>query len=201
MQDNFFVTEPEVESHAHERESSAERNRIAVQMLKKTRDILTHVIQLLEDGDSARATRQLVDLVTHHVSARQELEQRTGSRIVEGMFDGVCMTGSDGHRYPVPENYASKSRLIEGDMLKLTIQPDGRQVFKQIGPVVRERKVGCLRLDPDTREHVVVCSDQVYKILSASVSYFRAAPGDELVILVPREGTSQWAAVEGIGHA
>ena len=34
------------------------------------------------------------------------------------------MIGPDGKNYPVPANYASKSKLIEGDILKLTITPN-----------------------------------------------------------------------------
>ena len=198
MLEPFFELEPEVETHAEEREQNETRDRLAVQMLKKVRDSLTHVIHLLEEGDTARATRQLVDLVTHNASIHRELESTTGSRVLEGAFDGVCLVGSDSQRYPVPENYASKSRLVEGDMLKLTIQPSGTQVFKQIGPIERQRLVGRLAVEPSTQEHIVTCGDQVYKVLSASISYFRAVPGDEVVILIPREGKACWAAVENI---
>jgi hypothetical protein len=34
------------------------------------------------------------------------------------------MQGSDGKKYPVPLNYASKSKLIPGDVLKLRIMKD-----------------------------------------------------------------------------
>ena len=44
---------------------------------------------------------------------------------MEGVFDGQNMMGPDGKKYPVPANYASKSKLVEGDVLKLTISDDG----------------------------------------------------------------------------
>ena len=59
-------------------------------------------------------------------------------QVVLGTFDGQIMIGEDGKQYPVPANYASKSKLIEGDMLKLTITPEGNFVYKQIGPVERK---------------------------------------------------------------
>ncbi len=196
--ENLFEMEPEVEVHANQIEHAQTRDQLAVQMLKKVRDSITHVVALLEAGDTARATRQLVDLVTHDVAVTRELQMKTGSRVVEGVFDGVSMIGSDGTRYQVPVNYASKSRLVEGDILKLTIQPSGTSVFKQIGPVERQRLVGKLSFNASTQEHVVACDDRVYKVLAASVTYYRGAPGDEVVILVARNGNSAWAAVENI---
>ena len=35
-------------------------------------------------------------------------------KIIEGVFDGQTMVGPDGKNYPVPANYASKSKLVEG---------------------------------------------------------------------------------------
>lgn len=198
MSDDIFENEPDVESHANRVEFADTRNQLAVQMLKKMRDSITHVINLLEQGDSARATRQLVDLVTHHNGLTQDMERKTGSRVIEGVFDGEMMVGADGARYQVSENYASKSRLVEGDILKLTIQPDGTHVYKQIGPVERQRLFGKLAIDPSTQEHVVACDDQVYKVLTASVTYYKGMAGDEVVIVVPRAGGSNWAAVESV---
>jgi hypothetical protein len=54
------------------------------------------------------------------------------------------MLGSDNHKYPVPVNYASKSKLVQGDRLKLTIDNSGRMTYKQIQPIERETKVGLL---------------------------------------------------------
>jgi len=34
-------------------------------------------------------------------------------KIVEGVFTGEEMLGSDNHKYPVPVNYASKSKLVQ----------------------------------------------------------------------------------------
>lgn len=196
--DVIFSSEPDVKTHAARLEHDNARNHLALQMLRKMRDNITHVIQLLETGDSARATRQLVDLVTHTRASRESFETATGSRVVEGVFDGVCMVDAEGVRYDVPNNYASKSRLVEGDMLKLTIQPDGTYVFKQIGPVERQRLIGKLHMDPSTQEHVVHCGESVYKVLTASVTYYKGVAGDEVVIVVPKSGASNWAAVENI---
>jgi len=60
-------------------------------------------------------------------------QEDVSGKIVEGVFDGQIMIGPDGKSYPVPANYASKSKLVEGDILKLTIADDGGFIYKQIG--------------------------------------------------------------------
>lgn len=117
--------------------------------------------------------------------------------IVEGVFDGQVMMGTDGKQYPVPANYASKSKLVEGDMLKLTITPDGSFVYKQIGPVERKRVIGIVSQD-DLGNYVVIAEGKAYRVLLASVTYFKAEPGDEVTIVVPRDSETVWAAIENL---
>lgn len=118
--------------------------------------------------------------------------------VVEGVFDGVNMIGSDGRSYTVPANYASKSKLVEGDLLKLTIGNDGTFLYKQIGPIERKRLRGTLMQDDDTGEYSVMAQGYTYKVLSASVTYFKGEVGDEAIILVPTDKQSRWSAVENV---
>src|ERR1700758_1555907 len=67
-----------------------------------------------------------------------------GGKVIEGVFDGQNMIGPDKKQYPVPANYASKSKLIEGDVLKLTIAEDGSFIYKQIGQIPRKQVIGTL---------------------------------------------------------
>ena len=108
------------------------------------------------------------------------------------------MVGPDGKLYSVPANYASKSKLVEGDLLKLTISPDGSFIYKQIGPVERDRIVGVLSKDEQTDELQVLARGQNFRILLASVTYFKGELGDEIVVLVPKGSPSTWAAVENV---
>lgn len=119
-------------------------------------------------------------------------------KIIEGAFDGQNMIGPDGKQYSVPANYASKSKLVEGDTLKLTITPDGSFIYKQIGPIERSRLIGILARDEDTHEFRVLANSKSYKVLLASITYFKGEPGDEVVILIPKEKDTRWAAVENI---
>lgn len=125
-------------------------------------------------------------------------EQGGEGEIVEGIFDGISMVGSDGRSYTMPANYASKSKLVEGDLLKLTILSDGTFLYKQIGPVERKRLRGTLMQDEDTGEYTVMSQGTVYKVISASITYYKGEVGDEVVILVPHDKQSKWAAVENI---
>ena len=117
--------------------------------------------------------------------------------VVEGVFDGQVMMGTDGKQYPIPANYASKSKLVEGDMLKLTITPDGSFVYKQIGPVERKRLIGIVSQD-DLGNYVVIAEGKAYRVLLASVTYFKAEPGDEVTVVVPRDSESVWGAIENL---
>lgn len=116
-------------------------------------------------------------------------------KVIEGVFDGQTMIGPDGKNYPVPANYASKSKLVEGDILKLTINEDGGFIYKQIGPVTRKQIIGTLS-NHDGSFYVEAGGNE-YKILLASVTYFKLRIGDQVTILVPEENPdATWAAVE-----
>ncbi len=119
-------------------------------------------------------------------------------KIVEGVFDGQNMIGSDGRLYMVPPNYASKSKLVEGDIMKLTIQPNGSFVYKQIGPIERQRIMGVLTKDEITADWRVIAEGKKFSVLTASVTYFKGGAGDDVVIMIPKAAPSKWAAIENI---
>ncbi len=121
-------------------------------------------------------------------------EEVTG-KVIEGVFDGQVMMGPDGKTYPVPANYASKSKLVEGDILKLTIADDGGFIYKQIGPIARKQIIGTLTQHDGA--YYVEAGGREYRILLASVTYFRINIGDQVTIIVPEDAPdATWAAVE-----
>lgn len=154
------------------------------------------------------AKRLLVGLVGHEASselvskaqARGGTRSEGSSQIIEGVFDGQHMVGPDGKQYSVPANYASKSKLVEGDLMKLTIDRFGNFLYKQIGPMERARLKGKLVKDESSSEWRVVADGKSYKVLLASVTYFKGEEGDQVTILVPKDKSSTWAAVENIVH-
>lgn len=119
-------------------------------------------------------------------------------RNIDGVFDGEHMVGEDGHKYLVPPNYASKSKLVEGDLLRLTINGQGKFLFKQKGPIERQRLVGMLTQDETTGDWKVLASGQRYRVIPAAVSFHKGQVGDDAVILVPKNTPSRWAAIENV---
>ena len=105
------------------------------------------------------------------------------------------MVGSDSKTYPVPANYASKSKLVQGDILKLTIAEDGAFLYKQIGPIPRKQVVGTLILE--SGHYFVDVNTRRFRVLLASVTYFKAKPGDQVSVNVPEDDSAaEWAALE-----
>lgn len=127
----------------------------------------------------------------------QTLSVAEGGKVIEGVFDGQNMIGPDGKQYPVPANYASKSKLIEGDVLKLSIAEDGSFIYKQIGPVERRKVLGVLIQD-DKGDYKVLADGKPFKVLLASLTYFKAEAGDQVTIVVPKDKDSDWGAVENV---
>lgn len=115
------------------------------------------------------------------------------NRVIPGTFTGQNMHGEDGRIYPIPPNYASKSKLLVGDKLKLIIDEDSSFIFKQIEPVPRKRVMGVV-----AENGTIEADGKSYKIISQSLTHFKAEIGDEAVILVPTEMESEWAALENI---
>jgi len=120
----------------------------------------------------------------------------TTGKVIEGAFDGQHMIGPDGKSYPVPANYASKSKLVQGDLLKLIIGDDGTFIYKQIGPVERKKLIGTLNLKDGS--YFVEARGKEYRVLFASVTYFKAQPGDQITMVIPEDIDAEWAAIEAV---
>lgn len=160
------------------------------QRLDEAERNIQYVRQALEEGE-----------VSGVPALRDSIDDETpgGARVVEGVFDGQNMQGNDGEEYPVPPNYASKSKLVEGDVLKLTIGADGSFLYKQIGPVERRRVVGKLAVD-EHGNFGVQTPEKLYRVLLASVTFYKAEEGDEVTVLLPLNGEAEWGAVEHVVH-
>lgn len=144
----------------------------------------------------AAAKELLLSLVGEDSVIVEKVKDESLGKIIEGVFDGQNMVGSDAKTYPVPANYASKSKLVQGDILKLTIADDGAFMYKQIGPIPRKQIVGTLVQKEG--HYFVEVGDKQYRVLLASVTYFKAKPGDQVSVNVPEDSTvdAEWAALE-----
>jgi hypothetical protein len=141
------------------------------------------------------ANELLISLVGDEDKVSTATREEVLGKIIEGVFDGQNMVGSDGKTYPVPANYASKSKLVQGDILKLTIADDGSFLYKQIGPIPRKQIVGELKLE--NGHYFVEVGKKNYRVLLASVTYFKAKPGDQVSVNIPEDDkNAEWAALE-----
>ncbi len=166
----------------------------------------------MSDKSKIEIVKQMLENATANLaSAKQLLGEMLGTsfddvplkasqlhsegNVIEGVFDGQYMVDHDSKKYPVPANYASKSKLVVGDVLKLTIEDDGSYIYKQIHPVDRKQLMGTLVYEND--EYRVVAGGKSYNVLLASVTYFKLSPGDQATIVIP-EGNEDvpWAAIE-----
>ena len=145
---------------------------------------------LLDNGDEERIS--IAEISDGLIEADEE-----SGKVVEGIFNGENMIGPDGKEYSVPANYASKSKLVEGDILKLTITDRGTFVYKQTKPVERKRLIGKLEKDANGN-YLVKAERKKFRVITASITYYKGVPGDQVVILVPVAGDSLWAAAENV---
>jgi len=152
---------------------------------------------LIQEAETSMAAAKelLVSLIGDDSTSASIMQDEPLGKIIEGVFDGQNMVGSDGKTYPVPANYASKSKLVQGDILKLTIADDGTFLYKQIGPIPRKQLVGMLKQEDG--HYFVTINDKDYRVLLASVTYFKAKPGDQVSVNIPEEDSNaEWAALE-----
>jgi len=179
----------------------AEDTRIALakRVIRRMREELDSLERLIGQEEQTEAMQALSELLAESPARLSgPISSPVGSRVIEGVFDGQHMVGEDGKQYLVPPNYASKSKLVEGDLLRLIIAENGRFIFKQRGPIERERLMGTVTYNDQADEWFVVSDGKKFRILHASVTFFKAEPNDQAVVLVPSDNPSSWAALENV---
>lgn len=118
-------------------------------------------------------------------------------KTILGTFDGQNMVGEDNEIYPIPSNYASKSRLVEGDTLKLYVYKDGALIYKQINLAPRVRFIGVVIESPGSIPIIRnPDTDTDYHVLYSSILFFKLRHGDKVAVLSSSDG--KWAAVDTV---
>lgn len=164
---------------------------LAQRVLKSVKEHIDTLERLLESRAEAADVERLL-------AEQKDLGMSFDGKSIDGVFDGESMIGEDGNAYPVPPNYASKSKLVEGDLMRVTITDSGKFIFKQRGPIERRRVIGTLVLGDLSNDYKVLADGHTHRVLAAAITFHKAKPGDELVILIPKDAPSKWAAVEHV---
>ncbi len=172
----------------------SQANKIALikEMLSSAEASIRSANQLLNEmpGGESSAVKNYASMASEVTSSA------TNGRVIEGVFNGEKMIDGKGEEYSVPTNYASKSKLVEGDVLKLTITDDGRFLYKQIGPVPRKTLIGPLTYEDG--KYKVLAGGKAYQVLLASVTFYHAEIGDNITIIVPDTSDAIWGAVDNV---
>jgi hypothetical protein len=164
-----------------------------LQSAQKQIDEVARLFEEIEDGKIIGKTKGTIKKIKGDAQKLKVIEE---GKIIEGIFDGQNMQGPEGRTYPVPPNYASKSKLVEGDGMKLTIMPDGSFRFKQINPIERKRLIG--RIIKQDEQMAVEAEGKIYKILNASATYYKVSQGDKVTVVVPQKQEVVWCAIENV---
>jgi hypothetical protein len=159
-------------------------------MIAQMKSQLDIMQQMLQGQTTTTPLQTISPEITNTMQAAPSLA------FTEGVFNGTAMIGSDGKEYPISPNYASKSKLVEGDLMKMTTNLSGMLRFKQIGPIARKHVSGQVMFDTNTNEWTVLAEGRVYKILQAAITFHKAEQDDMVTIVVPEDGESAWAAIE-----
>jgi hypothetical protein len=154
---------------------------------KMTKAKSTNVQAIIQALNAAETNIKLAKSLLSGVSAASPSKAKKSPRDIpgiSGVFDGESMVAEDGKKYPVNPNYAAKSRLVVGDSLKM-IKEDGKNFFKQVEKVEREKLEGVLSKKGD--QYVAVTDEGEYRLLPEAVEFYEsAAEGDRVEVLVPK---------------
>jgi hypothetical protein len=115
-----------------------------------------------------------------------EVEHRSGNPEMPGLvgkYDGMFMVTEAGKKYPVPDNYSAKTKLVYGDKLKMVEGPEGRR-FKLLEEMEREEQEAQLAVKDGHFE--ALGKDGSYKLIQGAVRYWSGEEGDKIKIILPK---------------
>ncbi len=166
--------------------------------IKSLRDL----IQSAEN--SVRSARKILDTMLGD-SNQNEFDinnanlssyQSWDDKIVEWVFTGDSMLGPDWAVYPVPQNYSSKSLLVQGSRLKATIDSHGGIKYKIIEEIPFETSIGIITKNGDKYE--ITTDTKTYRVLMAAITFHKCSIGDTVSIRTPKWKDATYAVIESI---
>lgn len=165
-------------------------------MSKKNVDLIRQALGAAES--SIKLAKQLLnDLESGKVDGNNQNSDPTKNLPgLTGSFDGENMVTASGETFPVPANYASKSMLVVGDILKL-VEEGKEKRFKQIEHVKRHRTTGILTKKEGKWK--AITPEGSYKVLPVTVEHLGAEVGSEVALHLPANNLNvAFAAIESL---
>lgn len=117
-------------------------------------------------------------------------------KIIEWVFTGESMLGSDGNIYPVPQNYASKSLLVQWSRLKASIDQSGKITYKIIDEIPFETKKWIIT--KNWEKYQITTDTKSYNVLIAAVTFHKCEVGDTVSIRIPEWKDATYAVIEAL---
>lgn len=153
----------------------------------------------IQDGTASETSWSSAGISQQQLAAPLHSYHEEGNvQVIEGIFDGYFMVGTDKKKYPVPLNYSSKTKLVPGDVLKLRIMEDGKLIYKLIWQANRKFIKATLSKTDDNKFTALTDEGKMYFLNQAAVTYFKGKTGDELSIVVNSDNIGDCAAIEAL---
>lgn len=117
-----------------------------------------------------------------------EIERGGGTPEMPGLvgkYDGMFMITEAGKKYPVPDNYSAKTKLVYGDKLKMIEGPEGRR-FKLLEEMERVEEEAQLAVKDGRFE--ALGKNVSYRLIQGAIRYWGGVEGDKIKILLPKGG-------------
>lgn len=132
------------------------------------------------------------DIDTHDLSSYQSWD----IQVVEWVFTGESMLWPDGSTYPVPQNYASKSLLVQWSKLKAIIEQNGKIKYKIIQEIPYETQIGIVTKNGD--KYQISTEQKNYNVLMAAITFHKCNIGDSVTIRIPEGKNATYAVIETV---
>ncbi len=167
--------------------------------LNKTVHNIEKEIQKVKSSIEKLSSIDIKTLDITKLILNNKIDKNEVSETIEWEFDGVVLIDKDWKKYPVPTNYASKSKLISWDEMKLNIMKNGKMIFKLIKKVERHTIQAILSKDSTSDKDIAIYKNKYIFILNhAAVSYHKWKPGDKVLITVNKSKPWKFAALDTI---
>ena len=118
------------------------------------------------------------------------------AQIVEWVFTGENMLWIDGNTYPVPQNYASKSLLVQWSKLKASIEPNGKIKYKIISEIPYTTAIWVIAKNGE--KYQIVTETRSYNVLVAAITFHKCEIWDTVTIRIPEWKEATYAVIEAI---